>query len=38
MWGNGLPAPPGEDDEEDMSLEIEIKRGEKRFHVSYGAW
>ena len=38
MWGNGLPAPLGESDDEDMSLEIEIKRGEKRFHVSYGAW
>ena len=38
MWGNGIPAPPGEDDEEDMSLSIEIKRGEKQFHVSYGAW
>lgn len=38
VWGNGLPAPPGEDDEEDMSLSIQIKRGEKCFHVSYGAW
>ena len=36
-WGNGLPAPLGESDEEDMFLEIEIKRGEKRFHVYYGA-
>lgn len=38
VWGNGLPAPPGEDDEEDMSLNIQIKRGDKRFYVSYGAW
>lgn len=38
MWGNGMPAPKGEDDEEDMFLNIEIKRGEKQFHVSYGAW
>lgn len=38
MWGNGLPAPLGESDEENMFLEIEIKRGEKRFHVNYGEW
>ena len=36
-WGNGLPAPKGEDDNEDMSISIEIKRGEKRFYVNYGA-
>jgi hypothetical protein len=36
-WGNGLPAPRGEDDNEDMSLSIQIKRGEKRFYVNYGA-
>lgn len=36
-WGNGLPAPRGENDKEDMSLSIEIKRGEKRFYVNYGA-
>ena len=36
-WGNGLPAPQGEDDNEGMSLSIEIKRGEKRFYVNYGA-
>lgn len=35
-WGNGLPAPRGEDDNEDMSLSIQIKRGEKRFYVNYG--
>lgn len=38
MWGNGLPAPMGEDDDEDMFLNIEIKRGEKRFRVNYGEW
>ena len=36
-WGNGLPAPQGEDDSEDMSLTIQIKRGAKRFYVNYGA-
>lgn len=38
MWGNGMTAPKGEDNEEDMFLNIELKRGEKQFHVSYGAW
>ena len=38
MWGSGLPAPRGESDEEDMFLNIEIKRGEKRFRVNYGEW
>lgn len=38
MWGNGMPAPKGEDDEEDMFLNIEIKRGDKQFHVNYGEW
>lgn len=38
VWGNGFPAPPGEDDDEDMSLNIQIKRGARRFYVSYGAW
>ena len=36
-WGNGLPAPQAEDDSEDMSLTIQIKRDEKRFYVNYGA-
>ena len=36
-WGNGLPAPQGEDDSEDMSLTIQIKRGAKCFYVNYGA-
>lgn len=38
MWGNGLPAPEGEDDDEDMSLSVTIKRGEKRAEITYGAW
>ena len=38
MWGNGLPAPEGENDEEDMSLSVTIKKGEKRAEISFGAW
>jgi hypothetical protein len=38
MWGNGLPAPEGEDYEEDMSLSVTIKKGEKRAKISFGAW
>lgn len=38
MWGNGLPAPKGEDDDEDMSLSVTINKGEKRAEISYGTW
>ena len=38
MWGNGMTAPKGEDNEEDMFLNIEIKRDSRRFEMSYGAW
>ena len=38
MWGNGMPAPKGEDDDEDVHLSIKIQRGEKRFHVTFGTW
>ncbi|MGL4851095.1 MAG: hypothetical protein ACRC3Z_00345 [Phocaeicola sp.] len=38
MWGNELPAPEGEDDEEDMSFSITIKKGEKQARITYGTW
>jgi hypothetical protein len=38
MWGNGLHASEGEDYEEDMSLSVTIKKGEKRAKISFGAW
>ena len=38
MWGNGMPAPEGEDDDEDMSLSVTIKRGEKIAEINFGAW
>ena len=38
MWGNGMPAPEGEDDEEDMSLSFTMKKGENRAKIRYGAW
>lgn len=30
IWGNGLPAPKGEDDEEDMTFSIEFEKGSKK--------
>lgn len=38
MWGNGLPAPEGEDDEEDMSFSISFDKGSKQAILRYGAW
>lgn len=38
MWGNGLPAPKGENDEEDVFLEISLKKGSKQAIISYGVW
>lgn len=37
-WGNGMPAPKGEDDEEDMMFSISFKKGSKRAIINYGAW
>ncbi len=38
MWGNGFPAPNGEDDDEDMSLTIRFAKGSKNGEIRYGAW
>ena len=38
MWGNGLPAPTGEDDEEDMMFSIHFSKGSKQATINYGAW
>lgn len=38
IWGNGLPAPKGEDDEEDMTFSIEFEKGSKKAIIGYGAW
>lgn len=38
VWGNGLPAPKGENDEEDMSFSISFGKGSKQAIINYGAW
>ena len=37
MWGNGMPAPKGEKDD-DNSFGITITRGEKQGRVTHGRW
>lgn len=38
IWGNGYPAPKGENDEEDRFFNIMITRGQKRGEVNHGMW
>lgn len=38
IWGNGFPAPEGEDNEEDMSFSISFDKGNKQATLRYGAW
>ena len=38
MWGNGLPAPKGESEEEDGMFSLSFKRGSKMVNLSHGAW
>lgn len=38
IWGNGEPAPNGENDEEDMFLTVRITVNELDFIISYGIW
>ena len=38
IWGNGFPAPTGEDDEEDMMFTIRFDKGSKQATIDYGAW
>ena len=38
MWGNGLPAPEGENDEDDMTFSLFFKAGSKIVTLNYGAW
>lgn len=38
MWGNGLPAPNGEDSDEDMTFSISFKKGSKQAIINFGAW
>lgn len=38
IWGNGSPAPEGENDEEDRFFEIKLTKGEKTGIIVYGWW
>ena len=38
IWGNGIEAPKGESDQEDISFSIDIERGSKTFHIRVGEW
>lgn len=38
IWGNGLEAPKGESDEDDISFSIDIKRGSKTFYIRVAEW
>ena len=38
MWGNGLPAPEGENEEEDMTFSLSFKARSKIINLSHGSW
>lgn len=38
MWGNGIAAPDGVVDKEDMTFSIYIIKGNKQATINYGAW
>ena len=38
IWGNGMEAPKGESDKEDISFSIAIERGSKTFHIRVIGW
>ena len=38
MWGNGLPAPKGENEEEDIMFSITIEKGTNTAEIGSGAW
>ena len=38
MWGNGLPAPKGESENDDYTFYIEIPKDSKTFYIEAGAW
>ena len=37
-WGNGIPAPKGENEEDDGMFSITLTRGEKAGVITSGAW
>ena len=38
IWGNGIEAPKGESDEDDISFSIAIEKGSKTFHIRVEEW
>lgn len=38
IWGNGLEAPKGESDEDDIGFSIDVERGSKTCHVRVWTW
>lgn len=38
IWGNGLEAPKGESDKDDISFSIDIEKASKTFHIRVGEW
>ena len=37
-WGNGMPAPKGESEDEDRSFSISFKKGNKKATINSGMW
>lgn len=38
IWGNGMEAPKGESDKEDICFSIDIERDSKTFQIKVGRW
>ena len=38
IWGNGMEAPKGESDKDDISFSIDIEQASKTFHIRVGEW
>ena len=38
MWGNGMPTPEGENDEEDRTFSIAIENGNNKATINSGMW
>ncbi len=38
IWGNGMEAPKGESDKDDISFSIAIEKGSKAFHIRVMEW
>ena len=38
IWGNGMEAPKGESDKDDISFSIDIARASKTFYIRVGEW